>query len=173
MIQEILERCHAKPFGASSPNLESALDSIGRDYVLTATHREVLSFFHGAPISFESCAKVRSDLYGRQNDGDDLLVSFLFGVGGGEDTIERMSHYYADILPTHLLPFASSPWDDLYCIDPNGIVYFWDHKNPEESLSIPVSNSFDDFFSAFELVADDYDGPSEAIDSESWIDPDI
>lgn len=173
MIQEILDRCEARPIGTTSPYWESSLDSIGRYFQLTEIHRKVISFYEGARISFGLSTKVNLDWINSEDSSDVLLVGELFGVGGGEGSIEQMYRSRSHLIPSHLLPFASSPMDDLYCIDSNGVVFYWNHENPQRSLAYPLAGSFDIFFNALEPWVYDQDSPSGAIDSESWIDPDL
>ena len=168
------DRCHAKPCGSPCFNLKLAIDSICVDFLISEIHRAIISYYDGAPIVFDSSIKYDPTSLNVGNVNDDLYVDFLFGVGGGENTIELKRQTYANILPSYLLPVGSSPWDDLYCIDKNGVVYVWNHDNPDLYISTPIANSFDVFFSnLWPDKPDCLDATYGIIESESWLDPDL
>ena len=174
MIMEILNRCHAKPCGTPCFHLESVLDIICSDLAISKMHRAVLSCYGGAPIGFESLIKADLNSLNIENLHYDLYVDLIFGVAGGENTIELIRQKYANILPSGLIPVASSPWDDLYCIDRNGIVHFWDHEAPGFSTKTPIAETFDLFLAAlWPDQTDSIEAGFGIIDSESWLDPDL
>tara|TARA_R110000868_G_scaffold42938_7_gene144876 strand:+ start:7271 stop:7717 length:447 start_codon:yes stop_codon:yes gene_type:complete len=76
-------------------------------------------------------------------------------------TYSRLNYAYEGIkeyLPDGILPFASDPGGNYFCIgfkgDFVGKIYFWDHERSDSSESIELlSNSFNEF--VLNLVEDD------------------
>jgi hypothetical protein len=73
-----------------------------------------------------------------------------------------------EALPQNCLPFAEDNSGNLFCIQPDHSITFWDH---ETGLLLPVAENFDDFLERLEP----FDATTIEIDRSriisAWIDP--
>jgi hypothetical protein len=170
MIQSLVSELGARLLGEKAGDLNKSVKTAEQMVAMSANYRDLLLEFGGA-IWFDNGARYRpespNNLTGSDGYND---LEILFGLGNGENGIERKAAQYAGELPASFVPIGEAAGGNLICMNGEGAVFFWDHESPRHEPTWRIAASIDEFLRRLEPGDSEVGSTGGIIKSESFLD---
>ena len=119
-VRRLGARMLTKATGRTADDVGAALNAIQQLTPLPDSYRELLMRFRG-PIVFDNGARFTSDEPSPLNDKNGFQsLELLYGVGGGQYSVEQKIRQYEGELPAGFIPVGEAPSGNLLCVDESG-----------------------------------------------------